>query len=365
MLRRLRKPESTGQGGGRRELPNLLACLLTSIVFSACTPDRAAESGFSQTLEISLGEATVLQDDSARELAVPTLVSVDRAGRLIIADGSDRDIKIYDSTGFRLKTIGRPGQGPGEFMSLTAAQAYQDSIVASDFALRRLTVFSPDGVPVRSFSPSFHPFAIRVVDDSLFLLIRHPGQGGKLLSIIRPDGSTISEFFDGAEFFEDPQLRHLTAVNADAADGRVFVNIFGDDDLFIFNYEGKQIASGKIGGQLPLSDFPTLLKASNGRVQHVDGTWFHDGTRAVMKVVALESGRAALFAATYDTRVGTDPLEGGEILIVGETNRTVSTFATVPVPAGLMGRDNHGRPVLIGYSAPDGEVIVIQRMVLQ
>lgn len=94
---------------------------------------------------------------------------------------------MYDGgTGERVRTVGRAGAGPGEFSSLISAQTYGDSLVASDFALHRVSVLSNAGVQARELVLASKPYDVRVLDDSLLLAIRHPGQGGKLLSISYP-----------------------------------------------------------------------------------------------------------------------------------------------------------------------------------
>ena len=50
-------------------------------------------------------------------LEVPTAVAVDRAGRVLVADGgrSERDVKVYTSEGAYVGQIGGPGRGNGRF----------------------------------------------------------------------------------------------------------------------------------------------------------------------------------------------------------------------------------------------------------
>ena len=73
-------------------------------------------------------------------------------GRLVVANRSTNEIRIFDSTGAHLKTVGRAGGGPGEFQSLVAAwRGPGDSLLAADILSRRLSVFDTDGNYVRSF----------------------------------------------------------------------------------------------------------------------------------------------------------------------------------------------------------------------
>jgi len=73
-------------------------------------------------------------------------------GRIVVANRSTNEIRIFDSLGAHLKTVGRAGGGPGEFQSLIAAwRGPGDSLLAADILSRRLSVFDTEGNFVRSF----------------------------------------------------------------------------------------------------------------------------------------------------------------------------------------------------------------------
>jgi hypothetical protein len=73
-------------------------------------------------------------------------------GRVVVANRSTNEIRVFDSLGAHLKTVGRAGGGPGEFQSLIAAwRGPGDSLLAADILSRRLSVFDAEGNFVRSF----------------------------------------------------------------------------------------------------------------------------------------------------------------------------------------------------------------------
>jgi hypothetical protein len=75
-----------------------------------------------------------------------------RNGRIVVANRSSSEIRIFDSLGAHLKSVGRAGGGPGEFQSLIAAwRGPGDSLLAADILSRRLSVFDAGGNYVRSF----------------------------------------------------------------------------------------------------------------------------------------------------------------------------------------------------------------------
>jgi hypothetical protein len=69
-----------------------------------------------------------------------------RDGRIIVADGGSTSLKVFDETGMMLRTIGRSGDGPGEFRGINQFERLSgDSLAVWDFAQARLTVFDADG----------------------------------------------------------------------------------------------------------------------------------------------------------------------------------------------------------------------------
>jgi len=349
----------------------ILSLIGLSVLFPlvACDPQRGERDAAPVDPPVGFAalanEPLLLREDTAAILAKPILASQDRDGRLFVADGSDRNVKVYAPDGQRLMTIGRAGRGPGEFSQLSDAQTYHDSVIAYDFTLARLSIFNSAGRFVRSQSMKPAPFSTRVIDDSLLLLIRHPAQGGKLLRIARLDGSVLAEFFERREYFENPKLRPLTAVFADGRDGRIFAHIFGDDSVFVFDYRGRLLGSGPIGSSAEITSFRTALRAHNGEVQSKDGKWFHDGARAVMKLVVISGGLAVMQVARYDTQSGTDILEGGEMLVVGVRDGVATAVGRTEMTSGLVGRDYAGAPIFFRYANAEATTYAIHTWVLK
>ncbi|MYI22759.1 MAG: hypothetical protein F4043_08615 [Gammaproteobacteria bacterium] len=102
-------------------------------------------------------------------------VAVDGAGNLIVADAQMDEIRIFDASGLHLRTIGRPGEGPGEFRALAGAwPTAEGAVVAVDSRLRRITRFGPEGELLATatfLGPGEQPVIrpIRVAGPGLFL----------------------------------------------------------------------------------------------------------------------------------------------------------------------------------------------------
>jgi hypothetical protein len=71
-------------------------------------------------------------------------VSVDDSGRIYVADVGNRRVQLYDHEGKFLRTIGRQGQGPGEYQypSLVLFDGEGNIYIRG---ARELVVFAPDG----------------------------------------------------------------------------------------------------------------------------------------------------------------------------------------------------------------------------
>ncbi len=81
----------------------------------------------------------------------------DAVGNVIVADRQALQIRIFDAEGHHIQSIGRDGDGPGEFRSLRGAWPvrYRDGasadsrqVIAADSELDRITRFSGQGMPV-------------------------------------------------------------------------------------------------------------------------------------------------------------------------------------------------------------------------
>ena len=73
-------------------------------------------------------------------------VHVDRRGNLWVADGQSGEVRLFRPDGSFWKSVGRRGEGPGEFMGLRLLGSFRgDSVAVWDDAQGRLTVLDPEG----------------------------------------------------------------------------------------------------------------------------------------------------------------------------------------------------------------------------
>lgn len=88
-----------------------------------------------------------LDDDGTRERQFTRIVGATRlpSGNLVVADGPARELRVFAPNGRFLRSLARPGSGPGELERLDWFTRLGDTLAAGGFANRRVTVFDSAG----------------------------------------------------------------------------------------------------------------------------------------------------------------------------------------------------------------------------
>ncbi|MGE5926968.1 MAG: hypothetical protein ACM357_06420 [Gemmatimonadota bacterium] len=72
-------------------------------------------------------------------------------GRIALINNGTSELRFYDRAGRHLRTVGRSGDGPGEFRAMeTLDRSPGDTLHVYDYLLRRFTSVAPDGTLLRS-----------------------------------------------------------------------------------------------------------------------------------------------------------------------------------------------------------------------
>ena len=96
-------------------------------------------------------------DDENLAFDSPVDMAADKAGNIFILDSGNQRIQVFGPDGKYVRTIGRRGQGPGEFASLNSiAVDRKGNFHVLDDAQKRIQVFTPQGevlktIPVAKF----------------------------------------------------------------------------------------------------------------------------------------------------------------------------------------------------------------------
>ena len=123
----------------------------------ACTEavDDPAHSGAAEgDSEWELVEDLRL-DPNAEDFSVVSRVRVGPEGQILVVEPQDSRVRIYDPTGTPVVTIGRRGEGPGEFQHVGPVFWAADTLVVWDMELARGTYLLMDGTLIRTEAARF------------------------------------------------------------------------------------------------------------------------------------------------------------------------------------------------------------------
>lgn len=90
-------------------------------------------------------------DDSDRGFCRIVGVEVGPDGRIYVLDGQDQQIRVYDDAGRPLRTVGRRGDGPGEFTQARLFGFKGDTLWVNDAGPMRVTLMSAEGQVLSTF----------------------------------------------------------------------------------------------------------------------------------------------------------------------------------------------------------------------
>ena len=80
-------------------------------------------------------------------------IAVDDNGRIYVLDYLEAELRVFGPDGKHIRTIGRRGQGPGEFMGpFSLGISAENTIMVHDLMNHRISYFSMDGDFMHSFS---------------------------------------------------------------------------------------------------------------------------------------------------------------------------------------------------------------------
>lgn len=122
---------------------SLVGLGLLAVLSGAChTPNELPEVqlwGVEESLVIGAA------DDPAQALTRVGSVALGPSGHLFVSQPQDRTVRVYSDSGALLRTIGRAGDGPGEFRSILRIGFLEDTLYVVDAALRRVSFFTEEG----------------------------------------------------------------------------------------------------------------------------------------------------------------------------------------------------------------------------
>lgn len=140
-----------------RTLHVAFAATLASLAAISCVAEDGV-GGSSETWQVGAEPAVVVGSlGSGPESSLYIVNGAVRLsdGRIVVANAGTSELRVFSPEGRHLRSIGREGDGPGEFRRITSLQrGPNDSLFAFDLFTQRLSVFSGDGGRART--ATFH-----------------------------------------------------------------------------------------------------------------------------------------------------------------------------------------------------------------
>lgn len=127
-----------------------VASLAVLLLAPGCGPSTIPHRTPEWDLEAQLRIGS--HDDPAQALTAVGELVLGANGAVYISQPQEQRIKVFSSSGELVLTIGRKGDGPGEFSSIGSMGWLGDTLYVSDPYSRRVSLFRPDGTYVRSIS---------------------------------------------------------------------------------------------------------------------------------------------------------------------------------------------------------------------
>jgi len=182
--------------------------------------------------EIFFGDS----ENEEEMVAQPGYLDVDAKGRIYVVDMKASNIKVFDKTGQFLRTIGKKGEGPGEFsVPLGIIITPDNELMVEDMMNRRLSYFSLEGEFIRNEVLERSLSTINVVMDSKgnFMARELMMEGNQLFFELRKYDQDLNPMFvlDKAEF-QNPMQGNFNPF------GVLAVYIFGHKDEIYYG-DGK------------------------------------------------------------------------------------------------------------------------------
>lgn len=178
------------------------------------TADRASSgpASFKASLELKR-EIQLEEPDSA---LIGELTSLDRGpqARFAVVDRISGRVSIYGGSGKLLHHVGRPGEGPSEFLRPVDATILQDETLAIvETGQPRVTLYDPETEHAQTIRlrDAFYGVAVGEIKRGLVVYVNGPDRQKRQLQVYNRQGQLTDRFHRVAEeYYEVPYWSALT-----------------------------------------------------------------------------------------------------------------------------------------------------------
>ena len=266
-------------------------------------------------------------------------IAVDNDGLIYVVEGRSAHIRVFDKNGKYIRTIGRKGQGPGEFQMPYYAQVIsRNELMIHDYAAFRLTFFSLQGEYLRqkSTAETRIPFIpLKMTEKGNLVVITAgapPPTGGKQLRIYDSDLELVKTIA-----IEERDMRKLFDIGKPTWYGDVSPEgkiVWGDSReyvLQVLDQDGKlikKITKEYDPVKITTEDKEEYKKQFAGAIERGVGIHFRSHNPAFLQIKVDDEER--IFVQTYEQIEG-----GGEYYYFDVFDPEGKYLAKVPIRVNL------------------------------
>jgi len=215
---------------------------------------------------------------------------------IYVLDRSDHAVRVYEKNGRFRKTIGRRGQGPGEFNTPSGFSILEGKLYVADSANARIQILTRDGDYLSSLKVPFRPADVAALTRDVIAVSYLQSFSGEKVNMIHGFSSTGVKLWEclepaltGDSVFDTMVNRFLILPGGPGE----FLAVFKSEQapLRRFAHDGKLIASPAPPRGFPLKGLTLPLP---GRKRKLTGFCWHaafsDGRLFVLSPDRTEEG---------------------------------------------------------------------------
>jgi hypothetical protein len=264
-----------------------MLAIFTLLSFSAVNQTNIAKAQIIKNIKTGMGREGIVPkinllrtfgggdvEDESYVFKSPYDVLCDSKGQIYILDSGNNRIQKYDANGKYIASIGRKGQGPGEFQYAFAFDIdSKDRLYVMDGGNNRIQIIGPNGKVEETIKIMNSDTKIRILDSGEIVFGTSPRirdlLGGKtlppLLEICDSKGAKITVFGEPTDF-------KIATVNAKAQ--KQFFDVDRDNNIVVsLAYQNRIDKYSPKGNLLWLADRELAFKTDvidPGSVEHDD-----------------------------------------------------------------------------------------------
>ncbi|MFC1565044.1 6-bladed beta-propeller [candidate division KSB1 bacterium] len=188
-------------------------------------------------------------EDENYNLYHPWHTAFDDSGNIYILEYSlGGNIKKFDPSGKYLATIGKKGQGPGEFEGPAAFDVDKNgNIYVLQQHTGKVQILSPEGKYIKNIYIPQRSSEIRLLSSGNIVFVKHVSYSNNktessICGIADSDGNILNEFCEPEEINKDSFLGSENSVTLDVdKDDNIFISFNNQNRIEKYSSEGKKI----------------------------------------------------------------------------------------------------------------------------